>query len=361
MTRAVLLADDRRSALATIAGRAREAVQAGVAAVLVHDADGLEVVVAPTARCAGPSPALIESLFDAARARPAIVDISSEGLGTAIVARTVASKHTCGVLVVARKLKARRFTQSDARLLAPFAAETSLILTIAAARRDLERGMLQKDRTRISRELHDGVIQSLYGIGLVVESIRKEALRPSVKDQLSGVTQTVNVVIDDLRAYINDLTPASLAKRGLGSELRSLVSEFQTSTGVIPTVRLDEHIGEIGAALGRDMVQIAREALANVAKHAKASRVSVSVDCDPHNVRLEIVDDGRGITPGQGSRGRGLENILLRAQAWGGVAEIGRYGGIGTTVRVTVPLGGKDAPGSAEGPIRPSGTLAIAG
>jgi signal transduction histidine kinase len=361
MTRAVLLADDRRSALATIAGRAREALQAAVAAVLVHDADGLEIVLAPSSRWTSPSSALVESLFAASRARPALVDISSEGLGTAIVARTVASKHRRAMLVVARKPKARRFTESDTRLLTPFVTETSLILTIAAARRDLERGMLQKDRMRISRELHDGVIQSLYGIGLVVEGIRKQSVRPSVKDQLSGVTQTVNVVIDDLRAYINDLTPASLVKRGLRSELCSLVSEFQTSTGVIPAVRLDEHVDEIGAELGRDMVQIAREALANVAKHAGASRVALNVDCDPRTIRLEIVDDGRGITPNLASRGRGLENIVLRAQAWGGVAEIGHYGGIGTTVRVTVPFGGQDAPGSAEGPVRRSGTLAIAG
>ena len=361
MTRAVLLADDRRSALAMVAGRACQAVQAAVGAVLVQDSDGIDIVLTHSNRCPELSRPLAERLLSRAHRRPTLMDVSSEGIGEAIAARAVSSKCVRGVLMVARTARARPFTDSDTRLLEPFVAETALALAVAAARRDLEQGLLRKDRMRIARELHDGVIQSLYGIGLVIEGIRNEAVRPRVKDQLFDITQTVNLVIDDLRAYINDLTPSRLARRGLGSELRSLTTGFQASTGVVATIRLDDGLDEIGATLGRDLVQIAREALANVAKHAGASRVDVRAECGARTIKLDITDDGRGITPKPAGRGRGLENIVLRAQAWGGTAEIGRYGGIGTTVRVTIPIGEGDAARSGERGARRSGDLAVAG
>ena len=358
MTQAVLLADDRRTALKEIATQARQAARAGVAAVLVHDADGFEVVVAHSTRCANPSPELMESLFAGAHARPELVEISSEGLGMALVARTVASSHTNGVLMVARGLKARPFRESDANLIAPLVAETSLILTIAAARRELERGVLAKDRNRIARELHDGVIQSLYGIGLVIEGIRKEAVRPGVKDQLSGLTESINLVIDDLRAYINDLTPQRLAKRGLGPELCSLAKEFQACSGVAAAVRLNGAIDDIGAEMGRDLIQIAREALSNVAKHASATKVVLSLRHGAQTIRLEVADDGRGMTP-ENMRGRGLPNILRRAQAWGGTLEIRPLHGSGMAIRVVVPARATQATNVATD--AESADLAIAG
>jgi signal transduction histidine kinase len=347
MTQAVLLADDRRTALKEIATQARQAARAGVAAVLVHDADGFEVVVAHSTRCANPSPELMESLFAGAHARPELVEISSEGLGMALVARTVASSHTNGVLMVARGLKARPFRESDANLIAPLVAETSLILTIAAARRELERGVLAKDRNRIARELHDGVIQSLYGIGLVIEGIRKEAVRQGVKDQLSGLTES-----------INHLTPQRLAKRGLGPELCSLAKEFQACSGVAAAVRLNGAIDDIGAEMGRDLIQIAREALSNVAKHASATKVVLSLRRGAQTIRLEVADDGRGMTP-ENMRGRGLPNILRRAQAWGGTLEIRPLHGSGMAIRVVVPARATQATNVATD--AESADLAIAG
>jgi len=154
--------------------------------------------------------------------------------------------------------------------------------------------------------------------------------------KLSGLTETINMLIDDLRAYINDLTPTRLAKRGLGSEIFSLANEFQASTGVVATVKLHEHIDEIGADLGRDLVQIAHEALANVAKHASASRVVISLRLTAQSIRLEVADDGTGMAPSP-ARGRGLPNMLKRVQAWGGKVEIGSAHGTGTAIRVWIP------------------------
>ncbi len=343
MTRAVLLADNRRAALGLIAARACQATGADVGAVFIRDSDGDDAVVStaarwPAARLAALSPSspLPARLLGSAPSKPKLIHLTDGGMGPAMVSSVVSSRHVRGVLLVARRAAARPFTESDLRLLVPFAAEAGLAVTFAGARHELERWVLAKDRNRIARELHDGVIQSLYGIGMVIEGIRGEAVRPSVKDQLSGLTESINLVIDDLRAYINDLTPARLAKRGLGPELCSVAKEFQASSGVIATVRLAGNVDEIGAEVGRDLVQIAREALSNVAKHASANSVTLSLRRGAHTIRLEVCDDGRGMAH-EHTRGRGLPNILRRAQALGGTLEIGPLHGDGTAIRVSVP------------------------
>ncbi|OLD48756.1 MAG: hypothetical protein AUI42_11060 [Actinobacteria bacterium 13_1_40CM_2_65_8] len=343
MTRAVLLADNRRAALTLVGARACQAAGAELGAVLVRDIDGDDAVISPTSRWSmatlaalSPTSALTAQLLASVASKPRLIDVPGSGLGPAMVSNVVSSKPISAVLLVARRSGAKPFTESDLDLLVPYTAEAGLAIMFAEARRELERDVLAKDRNRIARELHDGVIQSLYGIGLVIEGVRSEVARPSVKDQLSGLTESINLLIDDLRAYINDLTPTRLAKRGLGSEMLSLAKEFQASTGVVATVRLHEHVDEIGADLGRDLVQIAREALANVAKHAAATRVVISLRWTTQSIRLDVSDDGTGIAP-KHTRGRGLPNMLRRVQAWGGRVEIGPAHGTGTAVRVWIP------------------------
>jgi len=229
------------------------------------------------------------------------------------------------------------FVESDLRQLAPFAAEARLAIAFTEARHELERGLLARDRSRIARELHDGVIQSLYGIGMVLDSLTGGGQEKRIQGQLPGITSSINLIIDDLRSYIHDLTPNRLAKRGLGSELCSLAQEFQAGSGVITSVRLEQGIDGIKAELARDLVQISREALSNVAQHARASMVTISLEPTAQGFLLEIDDDGSGIEPQRRARGRGLLNIRRRARGWGGVAVIGASGRGGTLVRVSVP------------------------
>jgi signal transduction histidine kinase len=227
--------------------------------------------------------------------------------------------------------------------------------------RTLTRAAVAKDRDRIARELHDGVIQSLYGIGMILEGLKGETFQASSYDQISAITDSINGVIDDIRAYILDLTPARLARRGLGPELCSLAAEFQASSGVITSVRLDDGVERIKAAMGRDLVQIARETLSNAGKHAHASRVVLSLRCTDQNIRFEVTDDGRGFAAKRTSSGRGLANIVKRAESWGGAAEfcIGDAGG--AAVRVILPAPVAEKPARGEQPPSVSGPLAIAG
>jgi signal transduction histidine kinase len=253
-----------------------------------------------------------------------------------MVAPVGVAKQSRGALMVLRRASYGRYSRSDLRLLMPFAAEARLAIAFAAARRELERGLLAKDRGRIARELHDGVIQSLYGIGMVLEGIQGDA-QSKYTNQLSGITGSINSIIDDLRSYIYDLTPSRLARRGLAYELGLLGEEFQTGSGVVTSVELEDGIDEINAGLARDLVQISREALSNIAQHADASNATIRLDRSGQGFVLVITDDGHGMAAPKRSRGRGLGNIVKRAQRWSGVAEITQSGRHGTVVRVQIP------------------------
>jgi two-component system, NarL family, sensor histidine kinase DevS len=354
MSRTVLVADDRRAALTLVAARAREAADGDLGAVLVRDRDGDDVVISAHRR-GGRRLAELElpsqmaaDVLASTDLRPMLLDISAgpgarelpreyQQMGPVMVVPVGLAKKSHGALLIAKRASEGHFSESDLRLLTPFAAEASLAIAFAVARRELERGVLAKDRGRIARELHDGVIQSLYGIGMVLEGIQGGSPQTGIKIQLSGITSSINTIIDDLRAYIHDLTPSRLAKRGLGFELSLLAHEFEAGSGVLTSVRLEEGTDEIAAGLARDLVQISREALSNVAKHAEASSVVISLDCTRAGIMLVIADDGHGISAHRRAGGRGLSNIMRRAESWGGDAEIGSSGRRGTSVRVFVP------------------------
>jgi two-component system, NarL family, sensor histidine kinase DevS len=354
MSRTLLAADNRRTALSLVAARACEAADGDLGAVFIRDEDGDDVVISGAGRSSARRLAglelprkLAKDILASADLRPMLLDISAvrgasrlpralQEMGPVMVAPVGVAKQSRGALMILRRASEGSYSRSDLRLLMPFAAEARLAIAFGAARRELERGLLAKDRGRIARELHDGVIQSLYGIGMVLEGIQGEG-QSRYKNQLSGITGSINSIIDDLRSYIYDLTPSRLARRGLAWELGLLAEEFQAGSGVVTSVELEDGIDEIDSALARDLVQISREALSNIAQHADASNATIRLDRSRQGIVLVISDDGNGLAARKRTRGRGLGNIVKRAQSWGGVAEIRQSGRHGTAVRVSVP------------------------
>ena len=354
MSRTLLAADNRRAALSLVAARACEAADGDLGAVFIRDEDGDDVVISGGDRSTARRLAGLElprklarDVLASADLRPKLLDISAlrgasglpralQEMGPVMVAPVGVAKQNRGALMVLRRASEGRYSRSDLRLLMPFAAEARLAIAFAAARRQLERGLLAKDRGRIARDLHDGVIQSLYGIGMVLEGIQGDG-QSRYKNQITGITGSINSIIDDLRSYIYDLTPSRLARRGLAYELGLLGEEFQAGSGVVTSVELKDGIDEIDAGLARDLVQISREALSNIAQHADASSATIRLDRSRQgSIVLVISDDGNGLARKR-NPGRGLGNIIKRAQRWDGVAEIRQSGRHGTEVRVRVP------------------------
>jgi signal transduction histidine kinase len=216
-------------------------------------------------------------------------------------------------------------------------------LNIVAAVRDAterQRLALLDDRERIAKELHDGVIQSLYSVGMTLQATQARADEvEAVRVRLDGAIESIDASIRDLRNYIFGLRPGILADRQLDQALRELGREFGERTGIVTVVEVDPAMAAHLANASTQVIQLAREALSNVARHAQAHTCRLSLTRRGDEALLEIDDDGAGFDPGQvRSGGQGLANIRERARAIGGAVTLQSTRGEGTTLDVVIPV-----------------------
>jgi signal transduction histidine kinase len=206
-----------------------------------------------------------------------------------------------------------------------------------------QRLAILEERERIGMDLHDGIIQDIYAVGLTLEHARlliaedPAATRQRIEQAISDLNSTIR----DIRAYILDLRPRKLHEENLMDGLRRLVAEFRANTLV--EVNLQGPPGDklfLPEESALALFHICQETLANVAKHAHARHVNVSVWTTSNRALLEVADDGRGFDVGQAllTIGHGLSNIQTRADNAGGEIEITSEPGAGTTVLVWVPI-----------------------
>ena len=200
-----------------------------------------------------------------------------------------------------------------------------------------------EERERIGMDLHDGIIQDIYAVGLTLEHARM-LLEEDVSSARQGIDQSIadlNSTIRDIRAYILDLRPRKLHEENLMDGMRRLAAEFRANTLVDVNI-LGPQPGEldIPASAALALFHITQEALANVAKHAHARHVNLSLWTTPERVLLEISDDGRGFDAARAqlTLGHGLANMQTRAHNAGGDIEVTSEAETGTTILVWLPL-----------------------
>lgn len=200
-----------------------------------------------------------------------------------------------------------------------------------------------EERERIGMDLHDGIIQSIYAVGLTLEHAR--LLMPEDREQarkrIDQAIEDLNSTIRDIRTYILDLRPRQLYEENLMTGLQRLVNEFRANTLVEATLKgPPEGVADIPEAEAIALFHICQEGLANVAKHAHARRVDVFVWTTPDRILLEIHDDGRGfdLQKTNMTLGHGLLNMQTRAHNAGGDVETTSEPGEGTTILAWVPF-----------------------
>ncbi|MEW6181464.1 MAG: GAF domain-containing sensor histidine kinase [Chloroflexota bacterium] len=200
-----------------------------------------------------------------------------------------------------------------------------------------------EERERIGMDLHDGIIQSIYAVGLTLEHARL-LVKEDPQGMLQRIEQAIsdlNSTIRDIRAYILDLRPRQLRNENLMQGIRRLIQEFRANT--LLTVNLqgsDEEMAVLGEAQAVALFHICQEALANIAKHARARTVNITLWLSADRALMEISDDGRGFDPEkmQMTIGHGLSNMHTRARNAGGDVEITSEPGNGTTILAWVPI-----------------------
>lgn len=241
------------------------------------------------------------------------------------------------------KIGAAEFSEVDQRLVEMFALHAAIAIDNARLHEQVEQLAIVGERERIGRDLHDGIIQSMYGIALSLEDVPDlMAAEPAeATARVDRAIDSINLVIRDIRGFIFGLRPGLLASAGLIEGLAVLVDESRLNTMI--DLELSSE-GVAGDELGEDgraqLLQIAREALSNVARHSGASRATVRVERDRDRLRLSVSDNGVGFEPGadRPSTHRGLANMHARARELGGNLVIESGPGRGSRLEVSVPI-----------------------
>ena len=215
---------------------------------------------------------------------------------------------------------------------------------LADARR---RELLLRERERIGRDLHDGIIQSIYAAGLHLEQASAE-IGPSAdptRERIGMVMTELNRITGDIRSTIFDLRSGELEARDAEAIVLTVADELQAHTLVELRV---ESEGLFRPRLAPDQAEqlhhVVTEAFSNVLRHAHATTVTVAMACTQRRFTLEIRDDGVGFDPaavqGRGRRGRaqGLDNIRRRAELLDGTLELESAPGRGTRLSLTMPV-----------------------
>lgn len=253
-----------------------------------------------------------------------------------------AGEEMLGNLYLANKTDAMEFSEDDAELMAIFATHAAVAIKNARLYEEVGRLAIVDERSRIGMDLHDGVIQSIYAVGLTLETIHLhlEQDASQARELLSQAITGLNDAIRDIRNFILDLRPRRFYG-DLSGGLAQLVREFQANMMVEVDVDLADGLpSSLPPAASLAIFLTAQEALANIARHARASQVSLKLRPDRETITLTVVDDGQGFDADQQHLmvGHGLANMRARAEELNGKFSVDSAPGVGTTITLALPL-----------------------
>jgi signal transduction histidine kinase len=265
---------------------------------------------------------------------------ASERLGSAVLVPLAVGQYELGVLVIARRQGDPAFTDADLQLARTFAEHSALAIEFARAQEARQRLAVLEDRDRIARDLHDLVIQRLFAVGLGLQSLVKLSGPGVISERARGFIADLDETVREVRRSIFSLHELPAGQLSLRRDLLDAVQDAQGTLGFRPRVDLTGALESLVPDEVRpDLLAALREALSNVARHARASTVQVEIDVDGegHRLRMVVRDDGRGVRAGL-RRHSGLANLTDRATRWGGSFHVESAPDAGFSLCWMVPL-----------------------
>jgi len=249
----------------------------------------------------------------------------------------IVSNKLYGMLYLTDKINGEIFTEQDQQIVETVAGYAALAIAGAQLREGERRLAQLEERERIGMELHDGVIQSLYAVGMYIELQRSAPQIPG--QNLAHIVHDLDSIISDIRKYIQNLKPNDEATQPLEHCFRDLITRLHVpSTLAIDIVtespiRLDENVYEA-------VCQMANEAISNVIRHANATQLTIAIASENNCVRVTFEDNGTGFdsTEIRSSSGLGLHNLQRRAELNKGTLVVESTKGKGTRIELKMPL-----------------------
>jgi signal transduction histidine kinase len=205
--------------------------------------------------------------------------------------------------------------------------------------------VIEEERSRIAREIHDEFGQQLSGLKMALSSLKKNTVVDNEAGTLlDAIVADVNTSIQSLRQIANDLRPVLIDKLGLFAALEWLVNEFERKTGIVSRLHIDKEQPAVNKTLEINIFRICQEALTNITKHAEATMVNVRIENKNRTLLIRIIDNGKGIAPNalHNQLSMGLLNMKERAALSGAELNITSTPGTGTTIELKVNLDGKE-------------------
>lgn len=270
--------------------------------------------------------------------RPAILDA---GFKFIVCLPLAFGNKVIGVMAAATR-RDRNLDDRELNMLNAIGSWAGTAIENARLSRQSRRLAVLEERERIGMDLHDGIIQSIFGVGLALDYVRMllEDDTGEARKKIEESIDALNSTIRDIRAYILDLRPRQFHGEDLKQGIQRLIEEFHANCATsITLVGPDDLLVDFPALHATALFHICQESLANIAKHAQAKKADVHIWTTRDRVLLEVSDDGRGFDTRKmiATLGHGLSNMQSRARKVGGDVEITSETDEGTTVLAWVP------------------------
>jgi signal transduction histidine kinase len=242
-----------------------------------------------------------------------------------------------GMLYLTDRRDGQSFDEQDEWLVEVMASYAALVIAGEAYSGQKQRLSVLEERERISMELHDGVIQSLYALGMQVDLMRLTG--QTSEDALSQIINGLNTTIDDIRRYIMNLRQAG-ETRTCYQQLQDMLNRLFIPEGMTVEIDAPHTPPRFTPATFEAICQMANEAASNAIRHARASHLHIHAYDESTFFFITIADDGQGFDPeaASGQEGLGLRNIRQRASLHGGQVQIDSAPGRGTHLTIQLPV-----------------------
>jgi signal transduction histidine kinase len=259
--------------------------------------------------------------------------------------------RSVGNLYLTDKLATAEFSEADRLLTEMFALRAGIAIENAQLHAQVKQLAIADERERIARDLHDGIIQGIYGVALSLEDVpdMMEVDQHEAAARVDRAIDSLNLAIREIRNFILGLRSELLHGADLLAGLATLAQEFTLSgqAEVDLDVAIDPTLAaRLPIAHRVQLLQMAREGLSNASRHALANHIELGLSGDDENVELRVVDDGVGFdTDEVAPTGHlGLDNLRVRSAALGGEMTIESTKGTGTRLTIRVPIPVEEPP-----------------